>query len=112
MSLNPSCNLEGGRKGFPVIGDAPFNEKGRDIAIAELRTAGFPRGSEVVEVMEREQFKEGDVASEFNKDENNRKEVRVEGFAGGRDIVNEPVECYHIDTQRGLDAFIEMIKNR
>jgi hypothetical protein len=166
MSLNPSCILDEGRKGFPNVGDAPFSEEGKDVAIAELRAVGFPRGSETIEVREQEQYKNGseadilsrqgffssevakrsetewakvytvrakycgwkfyrawyywiaeakdmsipeDVATEFNKDKNNREEVRVEGYAGGQNVI-WPVGCYHIDTPRGLEEFMKMLK--
>jgi hypothetical protein len=52
-----------------------------------------------------------EIAIEFNKDKDNREEVRVEGCAGGQDVNrHRPVDCYHIDTPRGFDAFMRMLK--
>ncbi len=166
MSLNPSCILDEGRKGFPNVGDAPFSEEGKDIAVAELRAVGFPRGSEIIEVQEQEQFKEGTEAynlaksgiyiqnvaeksetkwvkvytvrakycgwkfyrawyywiaeawsfsmpeaasRELNSTVNNMQEIRVDGYAGGKNIEKQ-VSCYHIDTPRGFDTFMKMLK--
>ncbi len=168
MSLNPSCNLEEGHKGFPVIGDAPFDEIGKNFAIAELKEAGFPRGSDRVIVQEIEVYKKDSeayklakngihipsiceksetewtngytvkaelygwtfyrawyywiaeaatkefeipktLAQKFNKDENNRKEIRVEGWAGGNDV-KKPVSSYHVDTPRGLKELVMFLR--
>jgi len=169
MTLNPSCNLEEGRIGFPTIEDAPFDKKGRDFALTELRVAGFPRGSDRVTVQEVEVYVEGSeahklakmgihigsvcagksetewinvytvraelyewtfyrawyywvaetknksyavpktFAQKLNEDKNNREEIRVEGFAGGRDVTRQ-VEFYHIDTPRGLNEFVKLLK--
>ena len=38
-----------------------------------------------------------------------RNTIRVDGFAGGKDVDNEPVKDYHIDTQAGLNAFVKAI---
>jgi hypothetical protein len=59
MSLNPSNRLDEDLKGFPTLGDAPFPLECKDMAVAELRAAGFPRGSETLTMCEREIYKEG-----------------------------------------------------
>ena len=166
--MSPNRNLEEGRKGFPVVGDAPFGKNGRDFALAELRVAGFPRGSDRVTVQEAEVYVEGSEAAKLakmgihigtvceksetewinvytvkaelygwtfyrawyywvaeakgkgsavpktfaqklNEDKNNREEIRVEGYAGGQDVT-KPVECYHVDTPRGLSELVKLLK--
>jgi hypothetical protein len=52
MSLNPSNKLDKGLKGFPTLGDPPFEAECKDQAVAELRDAGFPRGTETVTMRE------------------------------------------------------------
>lgn len=59
MGLNPSNRLEEGLKGFPTLGDPPFPEECKDMAVAELRAAGFSRGSETLTICEHEVYKEG-----------------------------------------------------
>jgi len=58
VGLCPSNQRNEGMKGFPTLGDPPFPEACRDLAVTELRTAGFPRGSEIMTVCEREVYKE------------------------------------------------------
>jgi hypothetical protein len=53
------------------------------------------------------------IAIEFNKKWFS--DVRVDGFAGGKEVdtsqaYRPTVESYHIDTQEGLNAFADMIK--
>jgi len=59
MGINPSNRLNEGLKGFPTLGDPPFSVACKDQAVAELRAAGVPRGSETITMMEREIYKEG-----------------------------------------------------
>lgn len=164
----PSNVLDEGLKGFPTLGDPPFPAKCKDMAVAELRDAGFPRGSEKITMQEVEMYKEGseaariaasgihfpgmgkdsdiewvtvycveaalhgwkfrrawyywvaytedsshaipeEVAEELNK--TFRKEVRVEGFAGGQNVRGN-VAAYHIDTPRGFAELIRLLEKR
>ena len=50
-----------------------------------------------------------DAAEDFNAIEENKNEVRVDGYAGGKSV-NGPVSFYHIDTQRGLNEFIKFLE--
>jgi len=168
MGLNPSNRLEEGLKGFPTLGDSPFSAECKDMAVAELRTAGFPRGSVIlttrechldrpdsqaakmaqmgirIPCAEKESEKEWvwqfhvdaklygwkfyrawyywvavagdsdyhvprDTAEKFNQEF--RCEARVDGFAGGQDV-SGPVDSYHVDTPRGLEALVELLKLR
>jgi len=168
MGLNPSNILDEDLKGFPTLGDPPFPEEYKNIAIAELHAVELPRDSITVTTCEREIFKQDSeahklacmgitipgiakpedtewvqlhrvtahylgwnftrawyywivyvdekdyaipkrVAKDFNNNFGN--EVRVAGFAGGQDV-QEDVESYHIDTPRGLAAFMPLIKKR
>jgi hypothetical protein len=59
MGLNPSNRLDKDLKGFPTLGDAPFPEGCKNEAVAELRAAGFPRGSETLTMREKQVYKEG-----------------------------------------------------
>jgi len=168
MALNPSNKLDEGLKGFPTLGDPPFDMEHRDLAINELYAAGFPKGCEILTMHRREVYKKysepyklaqagihipgnvkpgdietallfdveahmhgwefyrawyywvartktigylipEDVAKKLNK--KFRSEIRVAGYAGGMDV-NGPVESYHIDTPRGLKAFVKLLKER
>ena len=50
-----------------------------------------------------------DTAEKFNQEF--RCEARVEGYAGGQDV-SGPVDSYHVDTPRGLEALVELLKLR
>ncbi len=67
MGLNPSDQLAGGLKGFPTLGDPPFQEACKVLAIAELRNAGFPRGSETLISFECQVYKRGSEAANLAK---------------------------------------------
>lgn len=67
MGLNPSCNLDEGLKGFPVLGDPPFRSDARDAALKELMDVGLPRGSTTVTTKEVEVYKEGSKAEQLGR---------------------------------------------
>ena len=80
MGLNPSNRLDGDLKGFPTLGDPPFSAKCKDAAVAELRAAGFPRGSETLTLTEHKVYKEGSKAHQMAS-----AGVHVPGMAGPDD---------------------------
>jgi hypothetical protein len=50
-----------------------------------------------------------DIAEEFNKQWGEF--VRVDGFAGGKDVDRDQIYLYHIDSQDGLNAFSSLVKS-
>lgn len=56
--MDPRC----GDKTFPSLGDPPFPAECRDVAVAELRAAGIPRGAEKVTACEVEVLAKGSDA--------------------------------------------------
>lgn len=53
--------------GFVVIGDPPFGEDGKNIAMQELKDAGFPRGSATLTLVEREVYREDSQAHQLSQ---------------------------------------------
>lgn len=125
MSLNPSCNhVEG--SGFPTLGDPPFSEEHIEIIKAELR-AVIPDvefddlSKKVVARAHGWEFRRCwyywactsttqpmpfKAAKKLNKTWGGQ--VRVYGFGGGTDPKGD-VSVYHIDTPKGLRAFVQCI---
>jgi hypothetical protein len=65
MGLNPSCNLDEGLKGFPVLGDPPFRTSLKAKAVQELIDVGLPRGSTTVTTKEVEVYQEDSKAAKL-----------------------------------------------
>ena len=65
--LNPSCNLDGGRVGFPNLGDPPFSGESKNRAMAELVEAGVPRGAATFTTREVEVYKPDSEAAKLGR---------------------------------------------
>lgn len=49
------------------------------------------------------------VAAHFN--DTWRREVRVDGYAGGTSVSHDGCGSYHVDTQTGLNALVQLLKS-